>query len=445
VWFIGDAGRVVLGLVPVVLARRELLLVAVGVVVALAVFEAVRWLRFSYRIEGATLVVEGGLLSRYRRALPFARIQSVDVVEKLRHRAFDVIELRVETAGGSATEGSLVALKRHQVDWLRPLLLGEDEAQQSAPPAPPLVALRPRDLVIAALTGGRVAVAAIVFGYAQEVLGDALFDSLAQRAENAVRSALLLTVIAVVAVIAVVLALSVAATTLVYWNFTVRRQGARLVVERGLLERRRATVPLTRVQAVQLNENLLRRLLGKASLSVVTAGYSPRGDEREETGMLLPIGDRAKALWLAGLALDLPAPPDPRLERAPSALQRRVGEMLILAVPLIAAALLNAGAWGLLSLVLLGPLGLIGWLSYLGLGFQLAPEYVAVRTGVFNRRTTIVPRSNVQHLVLTRGPVQRALGLATLRVGVPKAKPRASDVERSWADRTLAELYGAPL
>jgi uncharacterized membrane protein YdbT with pleckstrin-like domain len=118
--------------------------------------------------------------------------------------------------------------------------------------------------------------------------------------------------------------------------------------------------------------------------------------------------------------------------------------MLVLAVPLIAAALLNAGAAGLLSLVLLGPLGLIGWLSYLGLGFQLAPDYVAVRAGVFNRRTTIVPRSNVQHLVLTRGPVQRALGLATLRVGVPKAKPRASDVERSWADRALSELYGAP-
>ena len=444
VWFIEDARRLVLGLVPLLIARRELWLVAVGVIVVLAVYEIFRWLRFSYRIEGATLVVEGGLVSRYRRALPFARIQSVDVVEKLRHRVFDVIELRVETAGGSETEGSLVALEPTEVDRLRPLLLGEDEVQPGAAPDSPLVVLTPGDLVMAALTGGRVAVVAIIFGYAQEVLGDELFDSIWQRAESALRSALLLTVIAVVSVIALVLATSVVATILVYWNFTVRRQARRLTVERGLLERRRASVPLTRVQAVQLNENLLRRLLGKASLSVVTAGYSPRGDEREETAMLLPIGDRSRALWLAGLALDLPVPPDPRLHRARSAFVRRMVEAVALALSLIVVALLLFGARGLWALALLAPLALVAWLSYLGLGFQLAPDYVAVRTGVFNRRTTLVPRSNVQHLVLTRGPVQRAFGLATVRVGVPKARPRASDVERPVAERTLTELYGTP-
>ncbi|MGH2790969.1 MAG: PH domain-containing protein, partial [Actinomycetota bacterium] len=314
--------------------------------------------------------------------------------------------------------------------------------QQSAPLAPPLVALTPGDLVVAALTGGRVAVVAIIFGYVQEVLGDELFDSLWQRAESALRSALLLTVIAVLSVVALVLATSVAATILVYWNFTVRRQARRLIVERGLLERRRSTVPLTRVQAVQLNENLLRRLLGKASLQVVTAGYSPRGDEREETAMLLPIGDRSRALWLAGLALDLPAPPDPRLVRARSALVRRMVEALVLVLPLVVVGVLLADARGLWGLVLPAPFALVAWLSYLGLGFQLAPDYVAVRTGVLNRRTTIVPRANVQHLVLTRGPVQRAFGLATLRVGVPKARPRASDVERPVAERTLKELYG---
>ncbi len=444
VWFIGDVRRLVLGLVPLLIARRELWLVAAGVIVVLAVYEIFRWLRFGYRIEGATLVVEGGLVSRYRRALPFARIQSVDVVEKLRHRAFGVIELRVETAGGSETEGSLVALEPPEVDWLRPLLLGEDEVPQGAAPDSPLVVLGPGDLVMAALTGGRVAVVAIIFGYAQEVLGDELFDSIWQRAESALRSALLLTVIAVLAVVVLVLATSVAATILVYWNFTVRRQGRRLTVERGLLERRRASLPLTRVQAVQLNENILRRLLGKASLSVVTAGYSPRGDEREETAMLLPIGDRSRALWLAGLALDLPTPPEPRLERTRSALVHRMAEALALALPPIVVALLLFGARGLWSLVLPVLFALVAWLSYLGLGFQLAPGYVAVRTGVFNRRTTIVPRSNVQHVVLTRGPVQRAFGLATLRVGVPKARPRATDVERPIAERTLTELYGTP-
>jgi putative membrane protein len=444
VWWLDDARRFLLALLAVVIARGGNALVVVSAaVVLLTLFEVLRYLRFTYRIEGNTLIVEGGLLNRFRRSLPFARIQSVDVVQKLRHRMFGVVELRIETAGGSSTEAPLVALTPEEAESLRPMLLGEDAATPAGPPMPALVVLTPGDLIVAALTGGRVAVVAVIFGYAQEVLGDELLESLARRAEDALRSALLVTVLAILGVVAIVLTASVIATTLVYWNFTVRRQGARLIVERGLLERRRATVPLRRVQAVQVRENPLRRIFRKAALTSVTAGYSPSNEEREETSMLLPIGSRDQALWLAGLALDLPAPPDRPLQRAPrGALLRRLVGALVLVAPLVAIALVLLGIRGLWSLVLLLPPAGIAWFSYRALGFRLDSDYLAVRSGILNRRTTIIPRSNVQHLALSRGPVQRALDLASLRIGVPKARPYAHDLARSTAEATMTELYG---
>lgn len=444
VWFLDDARRFVLGLLAIVIARGDNPFVIVSAaVLVLAVFEVLRFMRFTYHLEGNTLVVEGGLLNRFRRALPIARIQSVDVVQKLRHRILGVVELRIETAGGSSTEASLVALTPEEAGILRPVLLAEDETSSTEPEPAALVVLTAGDLIVAALTGGRVAVVAVIFGYAQEVLSDELLESLASRAEDALRSAFLVTVVAILAVIVIVLTISVIATTLVYWNFTVRRQGARLIVERGLLERRRATVPLKRVQAVQVRENPLRRLLNKAALTSITAGYSPSNEELQETSMLLPIGSRDEALWLAGLALDLRSPPDHPLQGAPrEALLRWMTQAAALAALLLTVALLLRGSQGLWALLLVIPLGAFAWLSYRALGFRLDSDYLAVQSGVFNRRTTIIPRANVQHLVLSRSPLQRAFGVASLKVGVPKARPYAHDLASSTAEATMTELYG---
>jgi uncharacterized membrane protein YdbT with pleckstrin-like domain len=192
-----------------------------------------------------------------------------------------------------------------------------------------------------------------------------------------------------------------------------------------------------------VKENPLRRVLKKAALTSITAGYSPSNDERQETSMLLPIGGRDQALWLAGLALDLPSPPDRPLQGAPrGALFRRFVQAGALAASLVAIALVLLGPRGLWTLVLLGPFAAVAWFSYKALGFRLDSDYLAVQSGILNRRTTIIPRANVQHLALSRGPLQRAFNLASLKIGVPRTKPYAHDLTRSTAEATMTELYG---
>src|SRR4029453_19670997 len=101
----------------------------------------------------------GGLLQRWERTIQLPRIQSVDVVQKLTHRAFGVVELRIEVVGGQSTEAPLVALTPDEATRLRALLMSDlaDEGESSEPP---LVRMQPRDLPVAGRTGGRVAGAA---------------------------------------------------------------------------------------------------------------------------------------------------------------------------------------------------------------------------------------------------------------------------------------------
>ncbi|MDP8958822.1 MAG: PH domain-containing protein, partial [Actinomycetota bacterium] len=67
-----------------------------------------------------------------------------------------------------------------------------------------------------------------------------------------------------------------------------------------------------------------------------------------------------------------------------------------------------------------------GW--WRALGYWYGGGHVVVRSGLLVRTTTFVPLANVQHLRLTVGPLQRVLGLATLRLAIPRAQPRAGDL-----------------
>jgi uncharacterized protein len=55
-------------------------------------------------------------------------------------------------------------------------------------------------------------------------------------------------------------------------------------------------------------------------------------------------------------------------------------------------------------------------LSYARTSYILDAQGIEIRTGVFWRRIISVPRSRVQHIDVTQGPMQRSYGLATLVV-----------------------------
>ena len=453
VWILEDVGRFWVALVALLFVRTTTALVFLAVIVPLTILRSVlRYLRFSFRLEGGALVVEGGVLVRWRRVVPLARVQSVDVVQKLRHRALGVVELRIEAAGGSATEATLSALRPREADAFRAVLLGEEPkaaevgrepaAGPAVPPPPPLAVLRPPQLLLAGITGGRVAVIAVLLGYLQELAPDSLIVGLAERLEESGRAALFLVLGAVVIFLILSLLISLAATLLVYWGFRLALENGRLVVTRGLLERRRAVVPLRRLQALRIEENLIRRAFGLASLYGVVAGYAGNEEEQQRTGTLLPVARRGEVVAVAGRILGVPVPAMVKdLEPAPSrAVVPRLG--------LAAVAGLGAGFGGLALFG--GPGGLAflvapaatAWAvaSWQALGHAVRDGHAVVRSGVLVRRTTVVPLPNLQHVSVRIRPIQRLLRLATLRLSIPRARPEALDLDEARAAERFGQL-----
>src|SRR4029453_9193279 len=96
---------------------------ALGALVLLA-WSTLEWLRRTYALEGGALRLEEGVLARKLRAVPFDRIQQVDLVRKPLHRLLAVGTPRVETAGGgTAAEVDLDVVTLEEERSLRASLL----------------------------------------------------------------------------------------------------------------------------------------------------------------------------------------------------------------------------------------------------------------------------------------------------------------------------------
>ena len=400
----------------------------------------VRWSRFWYRLDERALHLRGGLLQQWERTIQLSRIQSVDVIQKLTHRAFGVVELRIEVVGGQSTEAPLVALVPDEAARLRALLMS-DLADEGEPSAPPLIRMRPRDLLIAGMTGGRVAVVAAIAGWAFQLLPEDTFVANLDRLAGADRSGLETALLIAGALLAASVLISLATTVVVYWGFTAHRVGDRLVITRGLLQTRRSVIPLARIQAVRIEENLIRRVFGLASVRVLTAGYGRDSGDQQQASTLVPVAVRERCREVAEAALGSDGVWDEGLRPAPTpALVRRLVIASAVGVAALALGFALPDRAQPATIPVLPVAIWFGYLSWRGLGHAVAASHVVARSGALTRRTTVAARANVQHLILHRSPTQRPFDLASLTFAIPKATTSVVDVDRELAEDRFAEL-----
>ncbi len=406
-------------------------------------------------VDPEAFVVERGLLFKSRRVIPRARVQAVDLERGVLHRILGVSEVRVEALGGMETEGRLPGIKTPLAELLRRELLGGsptpgDVDPELVPEGPPRVRLGAPEVIVAGLTESRIGAGIAVVGVGFESVRQGAFSGWFGELEDwaPVMEALPWVAILVlfgVLVLLFSLALSFALTALGYWNFTLRVRDRVLEVERGLLTQHRDTVPMERIQAVRVEENPFRRLMGLAKVQAVVAGRAGTS-QGQGTNVLLPVAPRADAFALAAemAGLSGPGAPPGIPELTPmstAARRRRWVRAGLLGGVVLAFGVLAPGGWGAALLWALGatllalPFAEGAWR---GLGWSHLGTHLLVREGILTRTTTLVPLVRLQSVEVTQNPFQRRLGLATLTLPVARplleSDPRALDLEREVAE-----------
>lgn len=424
------------------------------VVVGSALWGFLSWRATTYDVSGGAFRLRDGVIQKNERTIPLEHVQSVDTVQGLLQRLFGVFEVRVETAGGGAGEpdAALSALDRAAVEALRREIEGSRPApvteteEESGPKI--IRRLSTRDLLIAGATSGQIGVALSLVAIGSQLADDffsqefaeRLFESLAPRSVGAVLFLILL-----VGLFAWFLAIG--GTVLAYSGFTLSREGDFLYIRRGLLERREATIPLARIQAVRIVEGLLRQPFGLAMLRVESAGY---GEDAGVSTTLFPLLPRRQARVL----LEAAAPEfavEPPLETLPRRARRRYAIRTAIPALFFAAALAtsvymvsNSVALAALPALIVVPAALLGLVRYRAAGFALAEDRLVVRYRSISRTTAIAPRKRLQSRGSVRSPFQRRLDLATFEARVASggggSNLRVVDLEHRSAQDLLGSL-----
>jgi putative membrane protein len=428
------------------------LLGALVVAVLAAFWGFLSWRATIYEVAGGVFRLRWGVVQKNERAIPLDHIQSVDTVQGIIQRLFNVVELRIETAGGGASEpdASLAALDRAVAEALRREIAGSRREPVETETSGPAVVrkLETRDLLLAGATSGQIGVALSLIAVASQLFDNFLSQNLAQRlletfAPRSVTTALLY--VFILGLFAWLLAIG--GTVLAYTGFTLSRDGDFLYIRRGLLERREATIPLARIQAVRIMEGVLRQPFGLASLRVESAGY---GQDAGVSTTLFPLLPRKE---VHGLLLEAApefavAPPLNALPRR--ALRRYVFRstlpflVLIFAAALLSTLVFDLAAWVFAALLLLLPAALFGWLRYRDAGWALEEDRLVVRSRFLGRTTAIAPRRRLQSRATLRSPFQRRVRLATFEAQVASggggAELRVTDLGTDAADALIENL-----
>jgi putative membrane protein len=401
--------------------RRGALYLVIGVV-ASTVMGFVRWRSTSYTVDEHGVHWRTGLLQRKQTTVPLSRIQGLDTVAGPVQRLFGVVAVHVQSAGGGA-KGEIVleALGPAAVERLREAVRARHpEAATEAPSGTlPERRLSRRDGLVAALTAGQLGVILPVLAGLSQLLSQSFGDPRdVEDATRLVPDTVGGWELALGGLLLAAWALSVAGSLVAFAGFTVTRDGDRLRIRRGLLQRSEAAVTVRRVHGVRVVEGLLRRPFGLAALRIEVAGYA---EEASAARTLFPLLRRSDVQpFLAELLPELAddpgdlAPPPRRAARRyvlPGALAGLVlGAVACVVFPGIAP-------WPLLAAPLLA---YDGWLDYRAAGWRLRDGRLALSSRRLAWSTLLAPAARLQQHAIAQNPLQRRAGLADLAVAVGK-------------------------
>ncbi|MCW2994677.1 MAG: hypothetical protein JWQ18_2172 [Conexibacter sp.] len=408
-------------------------------VIAAAAIGITRWRATTYRVDGRALHFRSGVFSPDETVIPLDRIQAVDTVAGPIQRLFGVIGLHVQTpGGGEEADVTLTALSARAARELRAALGHADDPAHHVPAS--RRRLSPPALLVTALTAPQLGVLLPVVGGVFGLAQNGLLGAGETEVKNI--NSMHEVVLIAVALLAAAWVLSFLGAVVAFSGFEVQRAGGRLRLRRGLLQRRAVSVPAGRIDAVQIVESPLRRPLRLVTLRLEITSL---GGREAAARTLFPLMHRAEVEPFLETFLPEFAGSIVVDERPPRRARRRYLTKPVLAALALSAVLiaLVPAAWPAAPvLVVLAVLSGLDAFAAGGVRLREDDARVVIRARRRGSRVTLVARRRrLQELDVSRNPLQRRAGLATVSIAVARGtRLGVRHVERTLAASVVARL-----
>lgn len=226
-----------------------------------------------------------------------------------------------------------------------------------------------------------------------------------------------------------------------YYDFRAKRRGDRLFIRYGLLKKMEYTVPVDKIQALQIHQSLVARICGRYMAEIVNVGM---GDEKEERNSFLVLYCTEEKLrqQLELLLPEMAPAVDQKVKRQPGTAWAAWAfpfTVYVLAVLLAAAAgtvltdgmassgvrLVLAGIWGGAALLILTvAAGML--LEYRTAGISAGDTILKLRRGYFGTHYIAVKYSNIQYADFSQSFLAKRCGIRKGQIHLLAAAGKSS-------------------
>ncbi|RHW34892.1 hypothetical protein D1B33_12645 [Lysinibacillus yapensis] len=427
------------------------LLITIGLLIS----GIIKWWTYEYWFEEGELRVEYGLFVKKKRYIPFDRIQSFNYKEGIFHRVFGLVQVMVETASSTSGEAEVILtaiskeaanrieiVTRKQKEEIRHADLQDSPliVEEIAEPLSRVIhKMTTKELIILATTSSSMGVviagtAAVLSQFAEFIPFERIFEELSAF----IKFGFVIVALSIMAGLFITWLAAVVVTFINYYDFTVWEENDRLIITRGLLEKKRVTIPLNRIQAVKIVENPLRQLFGFATVAVESASGGFGGDDKKIT--LFPL-IRKKELLSPLEELFPRFNWEPSFTKPPKKAKPFFYRIdFIWLAPVILASSYWLFPYGLLSFLVIIPAVLIGLWQYKTTGFAINEQQLTIVYRVFSRVTFHVEKKRIQALESRQSYFQKRREIATVQVRVMSGMTGASAKAANLENENIEEI-----
>lgn len=454
-----------------------------------------RWFTERYRLDDTSFHLAQGVFVKSKRTIPFRKIQNVNRHASLFHRIFKVTSIRFETGmTGDEAAVEFQVISRAEADRIEKYIadqvnkervasamhsknntneidsapndeneieLTADQIQDSSDEAHNTVHaatseqapeaqqrtlhFKPtrKEVLKASFTSLSFLVLIPIVGTLYSNVQE--FIDIEEQAEgilSTVLSSWWMTSLVIAGIIVLAVILGIVTTFLKYGNFEISSDEERIYIAKGVMEQTAFSIAKEKVQAIEITQTFIKRLLGLAEVKLVTAGSV--GEAEHEVNSLYPFLPVSKVhamipkmLPAYEVSLDMQ-----RLPRTSLWLRLvRPSWIWIVATALLVYFKPNLfgwnEAWWVLSAGLLVCVVLWRVLDYLNCRYSIGEHFVQFKSGGFSTSLFISKRAKITEVKVTQGILQRRLDLASIQT-TNRAKPvlhhKAQDVPVQAAD-----------
>ncbi|UZD47475.1 PH domain-containing protein [Peribacillus frigoritolerans] len=408
-----------------------------------------KWYTYKYQIKEGTLYITSGLVSKSYRTVPLHKVQNVHQRTTLFHKIFRLTSLTFET-GMTGDQGSVPfeMISPKEAERLEGEYASKQEipvndipeeriAEDMEPANEKTIHFTPskHDVLKASFTSLSFLALIPILATLYNTLDDFIDLENAEGFFGKLLDTWWIITIVITGLICVAVAFGIVSTFVKYGKYEISSDLERIYIKKGVLDESAFSIRKEKVQAVEITQSIIKRVLGLAEVKLISAGST--GDEELETNTLYPFLSIERAYGMVEEIL-----PAYNVERSMRPLSKQAFKIRMLRpsffwiLTTLAIYYFKPSLW-YISLILLVLIYTLRIMDYKNSRYLLNDEFIQFKSGSLETSLFITKRSKVIQIEVERSKLQKLFGLATIET-INRSKPvhhtKLQDVSVEYAD-----------